>query len=72
MIGYSYKLNSVDNGLILKLSGFDEKLSFVLEIIVRTMKNLATLVDKTVFDSFKKELKKNCRNCLNDVSLLNE
>lgn len=72
MIGYKYKLNAVDNGLILKLSGFDEKLPLILEIIIGTMKSLLTLVDKAVFDSFKKELKKNCLNCLNDGSLLNE
>lgn len=72
LAGYSYKLHSVDNGLILRLSGFNEKLPLIVDIITRTIKNLSTLMDKIVFETFKKELKKNCHNCLIDASLLNE
>lgn len=70
--GFNYKLHSVDNGLILRLSGFNEKLPLILDIITQIIKKLDTLVDKKVFETFKKELKKNCHNCLIDAGLLNE
>lgn len=70
--GYNYKLNSVDNGLILRLNGFSEKLLSIVDIITNSIKNLECSMDKTVFETFKKELKKNCHNCLNDGNLLNE
>ena len=70
--GYSYKLHSVDNGLILRLSGFNEKLPLIVDIVTKTIKNLVTMIDKNVFETFKRELKKNCHNCLVDENLLNE
>lgn len=70
IVGYNYKLHSIDNGLVLRLSGFSEKLPLIVDIITRTMKNLH--IDKTVFETFRKELKRNCFNCLVDGSLLNE
>lgn len=70
--GYSYKLNSVDNGLILRVNGFNEKLHRIVEVAVETIKNLASLIDKIIFETFKKELKKNLHNCLMDKNLLNE
>lgn len=70
IVGYNYKLHSIDNGLVLRLSGFSEKLPLIVDIITKTMKNLE--IDKTVFETFRKELKRNCYNCLVDESLLNE
>jgi nardilysin len=70
--GYSYKLNSVDDGLIMRLSGFNEKLPLIVDITTKIMKTLDRFIDKSVFETFKKELKKNCYNCLLDTSLLNE
>jgi nardilysin len=64
LAGYNYKLNSVDDGLILKLSGFSEKILFIVDIITRAMRNTNEVIDKLVFDTFKKELKKNCYNFL--------
>jgi nardilysin len=70
--GYNYKLHSVDNGLILRLSGFNEKLPLLVDIITKTVSNLINLMDKSVFETFRKELKKNFHNCLIDAGLLNE
>jgi nardilysin len=70
--GYSYKLHSVDNGLVLRLSGFNEKLSLLVDIITKTVMNLESLMDKSVFETFRRELKKNFHSCLNDAGLLNE
>jgi nardilysin len=70
--GYNYKLHSVDNGLILRLSGFNEKLPLLVDIITKTVRNLVGMMDKSVFETFRKELKKNFHNCLIDAGLLNE
>jgi nardilysin len=67
--GFSYKLNSVETGLILRLSGFNEKLPLIVDIITQEMK---TTISKNVFENFKKELRKNCFNCLMDLNILNE
>jgi len=72
VVGYHYKLNSVDSGLILRLDGFNEKLPLLLNIITKLMKDTCVLVDKTVYETFRKELRKNCHHCLMDLNLLNE
>ena len=64
LVGYNYKLNSVENGLILRLSGFNEKLKLIVDIITKAMRNVDGILDKLIFDTFKKELRKNCYNCL--------
>lgn len=64
LVGYSYKLNSVETGLILRLSGFNEKLQLIVDLITKAMKNIDGILDKHVFDTFKKELRKNCYNYL--------
>ncbi|XP_070497154.1 nardilysin-like [Chironomus tepperi] len=64
LVGYNYKLNSVENGLILRLSGFNEKLKLIVDVITKAMKNVDGILDKLVFDIFRKELRKNCYNYL--------
>jgi nardilysin len=70
--GYNYKIHSVDDGIILRLSGFNDTLPLLIDTITKTMMNLSRLVDKNVFETFKNELKKNCHSCLADGNLLNE
>lgn len=70
--GYSYKLNSTEDGLLLKLNGFNEKLPMIVDIITRAMKNTDEVVNKSVFEVFKKELRKNCHNFLINSNLFNE
>lgn len=67
--GYSYKLNSIDDGLVLRLSGFNEKLPLIIDIITKEM---SRAINKNIFETFKKELRKNCHNCLMDLNMLNE
>lgn len=64
LVGYSYKLNATDNGLILRLSGFNEKLPLILDIISKAIQNVNEIADKIKFDNFKKDLRKNCYNFL--------
>jgi nardilysin len=65
LVGYNYKLNAVETGLILRLSGFNEKLPLLTDRITKALRNDdGGVFDKLVFDTFKKELKKNCYNYL--------
>lgn len=72
IVGYNYKLNSVDDGLVLKVSGFNEKLAIIIDIITSAIKNTDDVIDKSVFETFKKELKKNCYNFIINSVLFNE
>lgn len=64
LVGYTFKLNAVEDGLVLKLSGFNEKLPLILETVTKAMKNVTEVVDKHKFEEFKKDLRKNCYNFL--------
>lgn len=70
--GYNYKLNSVEDGLILKLSGFNEKLPLIVDIITKAIGNTEDVINKATFEIFKKELKKNCYNYIINSTLFNE
>ncbi|CRL01366.1 CLUMA_CG014847, isoform A [Clunio marinus] len=70
--GYSYKLNSVDDGLILKLNGFSEKLPQLVEAIMNAIRSTNESIDISVFEAFAKELKKNCYNFLINSNFLSE
>lgn len=70
--GYNYKLNSGDDGLVLKLSGFNEKLPSLLDSILKALKNTDEVISKYAFDCFKKELKKNCYNYIINSNLFIE
>lgn len=70
--GYNYRLNSVEDGLVLKISGFDEKLPSILDVMTKALQNTDEVIDKLSFDVFKKELKKNCYNVIINSTMFNE
>lgn len=70
--GFSYKLHSVEDGMVLKVSGFNEKLPLILDIITSSLRNTDEVIDKNVFEIFKKELKKNCYNFIINSVQFNE
>lgn len=70
--GYNYKLHSVDDGLILRLSGFNEKLPLLVGIITKALTNIDGVIDSSVFETFRKELKKNCYNYIINSNLFIE
>ncbi len=72
VVGYNYKLQSIDSGLIIQLSGFNEKLPTLLNEIIRCMLNVGESTTKFMFDSFRKNLRKQYYNILMNSSLLNE
>lgn len=71
-VGYNYKITSIDSGLILLLSGFNEKLPILLDEIIRCMLNVGELTTKFMFDGFRKNLMKQYYNILMSSCLLNE
>lgn len=72
IVGYTYKLHSAEDGLVLKLNGFTEKLPLIVDIITKSMRNTDDVINKATFEIFKKELKKNCYNYIINSDLFNE
>lgn len=72
VVGYNYKISSIDSGLILLLSGFNEKLPILLDEIIRCMLSVGETTTKLMFDAFRKTLKKRYYNILINSHLLNE
>ncbi len=55
---------SMRGGLWLKLKGFNDKLSTLLDTIIKCMKNFSQEFNANMFNTMKAELKKNYRNAL--------
>jgi nardilysin len=72
IVGYNYKLHSVEDGLILKVNGFNDKLPMIVDIISKAMTNFEGAIDSLVFETFQKELKKNCYNFIINSVQFNE
>lgn len=50
--GLDYSLYAAEQGIILKLHGYNEKIHIVAESIVETMKNFKNYVTKENFDTY--------------------
>lgn len=72
VVGYTCKITSIDSGLILLLSGYNEKLPILLNAIIRCMLNVGDTITKSMFQAFRKILRKNYYNVLINSNLLNE
>lgn len=72
VVGYKYKITSIDSGLIVLLSGFNEKLPILLDEIIRCMLNVGQTITKSMFEAFRKNLRKHHFNNLMNSYQLNE
>lgn len=72
VVGYNYKISSIDSGFVLLLSGFNEKLPVLLDEIIRCMLNVGETITKSMFETFRKNLRKHYYNMLINSHLLNE
>ncbi|KAG4068575.1 hypothetical protein HA402_004916 [Bradysia odoriphaga] len=72
VVGYRYKISSIDSGLILLLSGFNEKLPTLLNEIMECMLGVGETTTKFMFESCRKNLRKQYYNILMNTHLLNE
>lgn len=62
--GLGYSINSAERGMLIKLSGYNEKLPLLLELIAKELKNIPNQIEPLVFDTYKKQFKKNGYNAL--------
>lgn len=69
MAGLSYGLDAADKGLVLRVSGYNQKLPLLIDIILNVMKNLE--VDLAQLMSFKELKKRQLFNAVINGSSLN-
>lgn len=62
--GLGFTVYTEEKGLLMKFSGYDEKLPLLLDIITKNLKTLKHLVDEKVFNTFKLQYKRNGHNNL--------
>ncbi|XP_017065848.1 nardilysin [Drosophila eugracilis] len=69
--GLSYTLNTVEKGLLLKVSGYNEKLHLIVEAIAEGMLHVADTLDEKMLAAFRKNQRKNLFNALIKPRTLN-
>lgn len=70
--GLGYQLMSEEKGMLLKLSGYNEKLPVLLDIITKELKNIGEMIEPTVFQTYRNQFKKYCYNNLIDSKFFNK
>lgn len=70
--GLGYELCSEERGILLKLSGYNEKLPLLLDIITKELKDIAGVMQEPVFETYRKQLKKFCFNDLINSKFFNK
>lgn len=70
--GLGYQLYSEEKGMLLKLSGYNEKLPLLVDIITKDLKNIGDLMQPDVFETYRKQYKKLCYNNLISSKFLNK
>lgn len=70
--GLGYQMNSEEKGMLLKVSGYNEKLPILLDIITMELKNIGELIEPEVFETYRKQFKKYCYNNLIDSKFFNK
>lgn len=69
--GFYFDFHSYDDGIILSVNGFNQKLINVFNIIQDAITNIDKIFDKHRFETFKKQLKKNIyAQIINSTSLI--
>lgn len=70
--GLNYEMTTEDKGLLITLSGYDEKLPLLLESITKELKNIGELAESKVFEMYRSQLKKECYNNVVEAEFLNQ
>ncbi|CAO1435225.1 unnamed protein product [Diamesa serratosioi] len=52
----------VEKGLVLKLTGFNEKIPLLIDMITKEFKKIPGMLERSVFETYKKQFKKSCFN----------
>ncbi|XP_039498699.1 nardilysin [Drosophila santomea] len=69
--GLSYTFNAIEKGLLLKVSGYNEKLHLIVEAIAEGMLHVAETLDENMLAAFRKNQRKNFFNTLIKPKALN-
>ncbi|XP_016985486.1 nardilysin [Drosophila rhopaloa] len=69
--GLSYTFNTFEKGLLLKVSGYNEKLHLIVEAIAEGMLHVADTLDEKMLAAFRKNLRKTIFNNLIKPKSLN-
>lgn len=70
--GLGYQLFSEEKGMLLKLSGYNEKLPVLLDLITKDLAAIAGQIEPTVFETYRKQFKKYIYNNLINSKFLNK
>lgn len=70
--GLGYQLNSVEKGMLLKVSGYNEKLPILLDMITMELKNIGELMEPEVFETYRKQCKRYCYNNIIESKFFNK
>lgn len=70
--GLGYQLFSEEKGLLLKLSGYNEKLPVLLDIITKDLSAISAQIEPSVFETYRKQFKKYIYNNLINSKFLNK
>ncbi|CAG9807971.1 unnamed protein product [Chironomus riparius] len=62
--GLGYSINAAEKGLLIKLSGYNEKLLLLLDIITKELKEIPNKIESKVFETFREQCRKNGYNNL--------
>lgn len=70
--GLGYELCSEEKGMLLKLSGYNEKLPVLLDIITKELHGIGAEMEPAVFQTYRKQFKKYIYNNLISSKFLNK
>jgi len=62
--GLGYTINAAEKGLLIKLSGYNEKLLVLLDIITKEMREIPNKIESRVFETYREQCRKNGYNNL--------
>lgn len=70
--GLGYSISSAERGLLIRLSGYSEKLPILLDCIAKELKNIPNQIESSVFETYRKQFKKNGHNVLINSKAFNK
>lgn len=69
--GLGYSISAAEKGLLIKLSGYNEKLPLLLDIIAKELREIVNQIEPSVFETYREQCKRNGYNNLIDSKFFN-
>lgn len=70
--GLYYQVFAIDKGLMVKISGYNEKLHLMIEHIIKYICTFENMLEENVFETYRAQIKKNIYNTLIKPQKLNK